>query len=484
MKTYLVNADTDKDGFIIEPEKMINAYVGQGKMVNSGEYDGMTSADFWNAIADRMEKEGWGRRKVQYRLRDWLISRQRFWGVPIPVIHCKDCGEVPVPEKDLPILLPEGEDIDYLPKGKAPLAAIEDWVNVKCPKCGKNALRDTDTMDTFVDSSWYFLRFCDARNDKEIFSSKKANHWMPVDQYIGGVEHAVLHLLYSRFIHKVLHDEGLVSCEEPFKALFTQGMVQARRVLPDGTEEVATMSKSKGNAVPVGPFVDSCGSDVGRLTILFAAPPERDMVWTDEGVDGSFRLIKRIWKLVYDYKEVLKKGAYPSAFELKDLNPEDKKAYQKLHWAIKKITADMENFQFNTAIAAVYELVNLLYKLKETKKLSDEIMVFVLEKLIVLLAPFTPHLSEELWHQTGQKGSVFNVSWPVHDPKALVMDELKYAVQVNGKVRAEIVVPRDADKESIQETALSNDRIKKWTEGKSVIKVIVVPKKLINIVVK
>jgi len=339
-------------------------------------------------------------------------------------------------------------------------------------------------MDTFVDSSWYFLRFCDARNDKAIFSPDKLNHWMPVDQYIGGVEHAVLHLLYSRFIQKVVYDEGLVAHDEPFKALFTQGMVQARRVMEDGTEEIATMSKSKGNAVPVGPFIETYGSDAGRLTILFAAPPERDMVWTEEGVDGSVRLIRRIWRLFYEYKEILKKGGFPSLFEIKDLSKDDKILYRKLHWAVKKITDDTVNFHFNTAIAAVYELVNLIYKAKERGKVTEPVMASTLETLIILLAPFTPHLSEELWHQIGKEGSVFHQPWPSCDPKALVKEEVTYAVQINGKVRGEVTVPADADNEFIKEKAFENPKVAKWIEGKTVHKVIVIPGKLVSIVIK
>ncbi len=484
--------EVDDLGFVRDVAAMKNAYVGDGTMVFSGAYTGMNNRDFLNTIADRMTAEGWGERKTTYRLRDWGISRQRFWGAPIPFIHCPTCGIVPVPEKDLPVRLPEGAGIDFLPKGKSPLAAIDEWVNVKCPGCGGDAVRDTDTMDTFVDSSWYYLRFCDARNDTAIFDSAKANHWMPVDQYIGGIEHAILHLLYSRFIVKVLHDAGMVNVLEPFRALFTQGMVQARRVLEDGTEEIATMSKSSGNAVNVAPFLEEYGSDAGRLTILFAAPPERDMVWSPEGVDGSIRLINRIWRLVYEYHPDVINLAKPSqGYRLDELNKAEREVYQKLHWAIEKITRDMNGFQFNTAIAAIYELVNLLYKAKESGdpstgsgQVARPIMAHILERLIVLTAPFAPHLAEEMWRETGHGDSVFRQAWPQHDPAALVKDEVTYAVQINGKVREELTMPISADNKTVEAAALALPKVQKWLEGKQIAKVIVVPKKLVNVVVK
>lgn len=479
-----VDAATDEAGFIIDKPAMTNAFVGEGTMVFSDQYNGMPSRDFLEAISNRMEAEGWGNRTIQYRLRDWLISRQRFWGAPIPIIHCDKCGEVAVPEKDLPVELPRGENIDFLPKGKPPLAAIDDWVNVKCPRCDGPARRDTDTMDTFVDSSWYFLRYCDAQNDAAIFDSAKLDHWMPVDQYIGGVEHAILHLLYSRFIQKVLYDDGLTKHMEPFMALFTQGMVQAKRTLDDGTEEIATMSKSKGNAVPVGPFIEEHGADAGRLTILFAGPPERDMIWSDEGVESVTRLINRIYRLVYDYREVLIARDYPEKFALSDLSKGDKEAYQKLHWALQKITDDTIHFHFNTAIAAVFELTNLLYKVKENNTVSDAVMGTILEMMIVFMAPFTPHLCEELWHAIGRDGSVFDNTWPEYDPAALVKDEFTYAVQINGKVRAEVTVPANADPETIKREVMTHEKVHKWLDGKEIKKFIVVPNKLVSIAVK
>ncbi len=479
-----VNVETDHNGYIKDPRAMINAYIGDGTMVYSDKYNGLPNRDFLQAIADRMEEEGWGRRTITYRLRDWLISRQRFWGAPIPIIHCNRCGLVPVPVEHLPVVLPMSDNIDYMPKGKSPLAALEDWVNVECPQCGNPAQRDTDTMDTFVDSSWYFLRYCDANNDEAIFDPALVNRWMPVDQYIGGVEHAILHLLYARFIVKMLSDEGLTNHKEPFKALFTQGMVQVKRTLPDGREEFATMSKSKGNAVAALPFIEEHGSDAGRLTILLAGPSERDMVWSEEGVEGSIRLMNRVWRLVYDYRQALRQADIPISFALSDLNPPEKSAYQKLHWAIEKITGDTIDFHFNTAIAAVYELSNLLYKVKETGQVAEKVMARILETLIILLAPFAPHLAEEMWHEIGREGSVFRQPWPKHDPAALVKDEITYAVQVNGRVRAQISVPADAEQETVQETALNFPAVKKWTEGKTVKRVIVVPKKLVSVVVK
>lgn len=460
-----------KEGEKLELDKMTEAYPGRGVLVNSGPYNGMDNHDAQNAIAEYMEKEGIGKRKVNYRLRDWLISRQRYWGAPIPIVYCEKCGPVPVPEEDLPVILPE--NVEFNPKGVSPLLECEEFLNTTCPKCGGPAKRETDTMDTFVCSSWYFLRFTSPHTTDRPFNKDEVNYWMPVDQYIGGVEHAILHLMYARFFTKVLHDIGLIEAEEPFTNLLTQGMV-----LKDG----AKMSKSKGNVVSPEDIMERYGADTARLFILFASPPERDLEWSDQGVEGSFRFLNRVYRLIEDYLDLLKKNR-----ERNDdsLTGEDKELRRLTHYTIKKVTEDIEErFNFNTAISAIMELVNGLNRYKDGENINIKVMTEAVENLIVLLAPFAPHITEEMWEMIGKTDSVHRQPWPEYDKEALKKDELEIVVQVNGKVRDKILVPADITKADLEQTVLEQDKIKSYINGKKIVKTIVVPKKLVNIVVK
>lgn len=450
-------------------EDMDKAYDADGYLVNSGEFDGLTSKEGREAITKKFEDMGIGKGKVNYRLRDWLISRQRYWGCPIPIIHCPHCGNVLVPEKDLPVKLPT--DVNFVAGATSPLETSETFLHVKCPQCGADATRETDTMDTFIDSSWYFLRYCDPHNEKEPFDKNKANYWMPVDQYIGGIEHAILHLLYSRFFMKVLQDEGMVDYPEPFTNLLCQGMV-----LKDGGK----MSKSVGNVVSPEEIVGKYGADTARLFILFAAPPEKDLEWSDQGVEGSYRFLKRVWAITGKYQDFTK--------ENKGKLSEDETALRRrLHQTISKVTEDLDGkFAFNTAISSIMELVNEMYRFAESHDAIEEKLAHeLLRNLLILLAPFVPHITEELWQGLGEKEkSVHEASWPACDASALVVDEVELGVQVNGKVRAAITVPVAMSREEIGEKAKELPEVKKFTEGKKIVKVIVVPKRIVNIVVK
>ncbi len=450
-------------------EEMDKAYDADGVIVNSGEFDGMKSAEAREAITHKFEDMGIGQGKVNYRLRDWLISRQRYWGCPIPIIHCPHCGNVLVPEKDLPVRLPE--DVNFVAGATSPLETSESFLHCKCPECGADATRETDTMDTFIDSSWYYLRYTDPHNDAEPFAKDKVNYWAPVDQYIGGIEHAILHLLYSRFFMKVLQDAGMVDYSEPFTNLLCQGMV-----LKDGGK----MSKSVGNVVSPEEIVEKYGADTARLFILFAAPPEKDLEWSDQGVEGSYRFLKRVWSIVDKYQDLPKenKGS---------LSSEETALRRKLHQTIKKVTEDLDGkFAFNTAISAIMELVNDMYRFADAHEAVEESLAKELGRdLLILLAPFVPHMTEELWQGMGEKeSSVHAAAWPAYDEAALVVDEVELAVQVNGKVRATISVPVAMDREEIAEKAKALPEIAKFTEGKTIVKVIVVPKRIVNIVVK
>lgn len=440
-----------------------------GVLINSGEYDGMTSADAREAIIKHFEERGIGRKMVNYRLRDWLISRQRYWGVPIPVVYCDKCGEQLVPENELPVRLPE--DVVFDGGAISPLATSENFVKTTCPCCGGEARREIDTMDTFIDSSWYFLRYTDARNDKEAFNKQLADYWMNVDQYIGGIEHAILHLLYSRFFVKVVHDLGLVSYDEPFKGLLTQGMV-----LKEGSK----MSKSKGNVVSPEEIVAKYGADTARLFILFAAPVERDLDWSDEGVEGSYRFLSRVWRIVDAYQQLAKAG------HSEKLSKDEFALRRELHRVIKKVTADLDGkFNFNTAISSIMELVNAMYQFKDSHEMVQaELANELVQKLLLLLAPFTPHITEELWHEVGFEGSIHQQDWPAYEEAALVIDEIEIAVQVNGKVRDKITIPVDMPKADLEALALDLDRVKEFTTDKTVAKVIIIPNKIVNIVVK
>ncbi|MDI3280682.1 MAG: class I tRNA ligase family protein, partial [Bacillota bacterium] len=458
------------------PETMEKAYEEPGLLVHSGEFDGLPSQEAKERIAARAEEKGVGRRAVNYRLRDWLISRQRYWGAPIPIIYCQSCGTVPVPEEDLPVLLPE--DVEFLPHGESPLTTSPTFVHTTCPRCGGEARRETDTMDTFVCSSWYFLRYCDPHNTERPWDRRKVDYWMPVDQYTGGVEHAILHLMYARFFTMVLHDLGLVGVEEPFSNLLTQGMV-----LKDG----AKMSKSKGNIVDPNAIVERYGADTARLFILFASPPERDLEWSDQGVEGCSRFLNRVWRLVLTVREKL--AAVDGApLDQRALSPAARQLRSKLHRTISKMTADIEErFNFNTAISALMELVNAAYLYREQVREEDQdprVWRELVDTLLLLLAPFAPHLAEELWERTGHRGSIHKQSWPTWDPEVAAGEEIEVVVQVNGRVRDRLLVPLEAGEEELKERALELERIRALIEGKEVAKVVVVPGKLVNVVVR
>ena len=456
-------------------EEMTCAYEEkEGMLVNSGEFTGMEMHKAMSAIMDKAEAEGFGKRRVNYRLRDWLISRQRYWGAPIPIIYCPHCGEVLVPEDQLPVRLPE--DVSFNAGAKSPLATSEEFVHCKCPKCGADATRETDTMDTFLCSSWYYLRYTDAHNDKMPFDKELNNYWGPVDQYIGGIEHAILHLLYSRFFVKVLRDAGLVDYDEPFSNLLTQGMV-----IKDG----AKMSKSLGNVVSPEEILSKYGADTARLFILFAAPPERELEWSDQGVEGSFRFLNRIWRIVQAFEAVLAQKV--TEYDHSNLSEADKDLRRVLHSSIKKVTNDIETrFNFNTAISTMMELVNALYAYKEAAKEPNAGLVYeAISDLIKMMSPFVPHITEELWRGAiDANSSVHEQSWPECDEEALKVDNVEIVLQVNGKVRGRLTVPAEATKEELEKIAMADANVQDHIGDATVRKVICVPGRLVNIVAK
>ena len=462
---------------------MKEAFTDSGIKVDSAEFTGMDSDKAIHAIIAKIEKEKIGQSKINYRLRDWLISRQRYWGAPIPIIHCKDCGLVKDPV--LPLVLPNEKDVQLKPKGKTPLETAENWINTTCPKCGKPAKRDADTMDTFMCSSWYYMRYSDAKNEKEAFSKEELAKWMPVDQYIGGAEHAVLHLLYSRFFTKVFHKLGYVKYREPFTNLFTQGMVT---MMSPKTGKLEKMSKSKGNVVPVGDFVREWGADTGRVVILFAGPPERDFEWTTEGVAGANRFLNRIYTYIQERLPLLNSVEYVEKFNLAELNGKSKPIYQKTHQTLMKITSDLNDFKFNTSVAALMELMNDLYKIEPADLVSDKNLQKVIKHCLIkyceMISPIAPHISDELLSQFGFEGSIFERIWPTFHEEATILDEINLAVQVNGKLRGNLVVSRNLAEDKIKELALSDSKISPHVEGKEIVKMIVVPNKLLNIVLK
>ena len=440
-----------------------------GVLINSGEFDGQTSEEARKNITAALHERGIGEGKTNFRLRDWLISRQRYWGVPIPVVYCDKCGEQLVPEEELPVRLPE--DVKFESGAVSPLATSEAFMNATCPKCGGPARRETDTMDTFIDSSWYFLRYTDALNDKAPFDSKIANYWMNVDQYIGGIEHAILHLLYSRFFVKVIHDLGLIEADEPFRGLLTQGMV---------LQEGSKMSKSKGNVVSPEEIINKYGADTARLFILFAAPVDRDLDWSDQGVEGSYRFLGRVWRIVDAYDQAAKEN------HMGDLTKDEVALRRELHRVIKKVTEDLDNnFNFNTAISAIMELVNAMYAHKDkAESVNADLANELTHNLVLLLAPFVPHITEELWHELGETESVHTMNWPTYEESALEVDEVEVVLQVNGKVRDKLTVSVNITKEELEALAKESSRVQEFTEGKQIVKVIYVPGKLVNIVVK
>lgn len=460
------------EGQKMKSEDLKEAFAAEGIMENSGIFNGMNNKDALKKIIEYIEENKLGKRTVNFRLRDWLISRQRYWGAPIPVVYCEKCGEVPVPEEQLPVMLPD--NVKFTGQGKSPLSECEDFVNTTCPVCGGKAKREIDTMDTFVCSSWYYLRYCDPKNDKMPFSKEKTDYWMNVDQYIGGVEHAILHLLYARFFTKVLHDLGYLSCDEPFENLLTQGMV-----LKDGSK----MSKSVGNVVSPDEIVAKYGADTARLFILFAAPPERDLDWNDTAVEGAYRFINRVFRAVDELKDCITDETPKQS----ELNSEEKKLRFAINASIKKVTEDFERFSFNTAISSIMESVNALYAYKDGKKADEMNKALVSEaikSIIVLLSPFIPHAAQEMWEMIGKNENLIEIPWPGYDKSALEVSEIELAVQINGKVKERFVVQTDDDNETVKEKVLSSDNIKELIGDKQIVKFIVVPKKLVNIVIK
>jgi len=499
---------------VIQPPKkalnvhtMTEAYIEEGILVNSGPFNGMENMKALDKIAEYLESLGRGKKTIQYRLRDWGISRQRYWGAPIPVVYCEKCGAMPVPEQDLPVILPR--DVELTGEGGSPLAKHESFVKTSCPKCNGPARRETDTMDTFVESSWYFDKFCCATfNDKPGLDRKALDYWMPVDQYIGGIEHAILHLLYSRFFTKVLRDFGVIGVDEPFTNLLTQGMVCKETMkcrnhgylFPDEAKEgrcvhcreeviigkTEKMSKSIKNVVDPDYLIERYGADTARIFCLFAAPPEKDLEWSDQGVEGSYRFLNRTWRIVTDYLD-----------EIRDVAPFDgnsvldgdlKNLRRKTHQTIRKVTKDIDDrFHFNTAISAVMELVNALYQVPRPAKGDLTALAVIREtvdSLLLLLAPTVPHFSEELWEMMGNKVNIADSSWPGYDPTVATEEEITIVIQINGKVRGRISVPIDEEEESIKSLARADEKIVKMIAGKTVLKEIYVPRKLLNIVVR
>jgi len=452
-------------------DKMDDAFTDYGIMVNSGQFDGLVGQDAIKKVTEYAEQQGFGRGKINYKLRDWSISRQRYWGCPIPIIHCKKCGPVAVPETDLPVLLPDTKN--FLPKGRSPLADVPEFMHVKCPSCGGEAERDPDTMDTFVCSSWYYLRYIDAQNDSEVFSKDKAAGWMPIDLYIGGITHATGHLIYFRFFQKFLKDIGWVKDDEPAKALFNHGMVL------DGKGEV--MSKSKGNVVSPITLMEQRGVDVSRLGMFFTAPTEKEVLWTNDVLIGPEKFLhNKFFPLVDDFNaDTTTDLKY--RFNVDGLHDADREIYIRLNQTIKRVSEDYDRLQFNTALSALMELVRDF----DPDKISDKRLVNrVILDSIIMISPMAPHMAEEMWQLCDQKDSVFKSSWPEFDPKAVEFDTIKIAVQVNGKLRGEIEIARDSDKDVIMNAAAENDRVKPYLDGKSIVKEIYVPGRLVNLVVK
>lgn len=474
---------------VIVPEGMENkseglvldeAYVDEGVLINSGKFSGLKSEVARKEITKFVEERGLGKAVVNYKLRDWGISRQRYWGTPIPIIYCDKCGIVPVPEDELPVILPE--DVRITGKGGSPLLESEAFVRTTCPKCKSEARRETDTMDTFVDSSWYFIRYCFEKGDIELErflkdKESESKYWMPVDQYIGGVEHAVLHLLYSRFFTRVLRDLGLVSISEPFQNLLTQGMV-----IKDG----AKMSKSKGNVVDPNYLIEKYGADTSRLFTLFAAPPEKDLDWSDKGVDGAYRFLNRLWNIIYKNISILKDSSSRHLeIDMKSLTQDSLKLYRKTHQTIKKVTLDIEReYHFNTAIASLMELVNEISGFKVQDDKDKTVFRFAIENLLVLLSPFSPHISEELWEAIGNKPSIQEQRWPIWDELAATEDYVELVIQVNGKLRSKMMIPKDTPDEEIKSLAMGDKKISAIISNKVIKKIIVIKGKLVNIVIE
>ena len=494
----------------LDGETMTAAYAGEGVMINSDQFNGTENTRAMDDIVAYLESKDLGEKTVNFRLRDWGISRQRYWGAPIPMIHCQTCGVVPVPEKDLPVLLPE--DAALLEGGGSPLPMLDSFVKTMCPVCGRSdAKRETDTMDTFVESSWYFERYCSPRCSSGMFDKKAVDYWMPVDQYIGGVEHAILHLLYSRYFTRVLNEFELVNYKEPFTRLLTQGMVCKETIsCPDhgflfpeefkgsgasavcrqcGQKVIAgrveKMSKSKKNVIDPTLLIEKYGADTTRLFCLFAAPPERDLEWSEQGVEGGYRFLKRVWRLALSYMETIKNLA-PFDGSPDKLEGNFRELFKKTHQTIRKVTKDIEErFHFNTAISAVMELVNTMYGIEKIDSSPQQagVMRLAMESVVLLLSPVVPHMAEELWEALGHESSVLSAAWPSYRDDALIKDELLIVVQVNGKLRSRFNADVDTDDNTLRETALADERVQKFIKDKPIKKVVVVAKKLVNIVV-
>lgn len=496
IKVVIVPDDADNADM-----ELSEAYTDPGVMVNSGRFDGNASERGKQAIIDYAEEEGFGKARIQYRLRDWLISRQRYWGAPIPVVHCPNCGAVPVPEDQLPVQLPE--TVEFSGKGLSPLAQLEDWVNVPCPTCGTPAKRETDTMDTFIDSSWYFLRYPDAQNETAAFDIETVNDWLPVDQYVGGIEHAILHLLYSRFFTKFLRDRLNLNFNEPFQRLLTQGMVQGLTYKnpktgkyvpateipdldhptdPETGEPLEAfyekMSKSKLNGVDPLQVLQKYGADTARMFILFKAPPEKDLEWDDADVEGQYRFLNRVWRLVTQFAE---DNPPRQPLETTNLSKQEKELRRAIHTAIREVSEDLrDEYQFNTAVS---ELMKLSNALNDADCQKSAVYREGVETLVKLMAPFAPHITEELWQMLGYSDSVHQQGWCELDETALVLDEITLVIQVNGKVRGNLQVPADADKATLERLARESEAAQRYIADKEVKKVIVVPKRLVNFVV-
>ena len=459
----------------IKAEEMAEAFVEDGVMVSSGPFTGLRSSEGREKLAAYLEEKGWGKKDIRYRLRDWGISRQRYWGAPIPILYCDSCGALPVPEGELPVVLPK--DVEFSGEGGSPLAKLPEFFKASCPKCGGPARRETDTMDTFVESSWYFARYACPDEQSAPLDKARVAYWMPVDQYIGGIEHAVLHLLYARFFTKVLRDLGWIALGEPFTNLLTQGMV-----IKDG----AKMSKSKGNVVDPDFLIERYGADTARLFALFAAPPEKDLDWSDQGVEGAYRFLTRLWRFVSQYRDALASAA--SDFDPKELSPTLRELRRQIHRTIKKVTDDIEGrFHFNTAIAAVMELFNALSLAGKDESIWKDGTPLIkggVETLVVLLYPFVPHMASELWESLGHRNSLEEIRWPGYSEEALEEERRLIVVQIDGRVRGRITVPADASNEFIEAEALADPKVKGFLHGKEIQRVIQVPRRLVNIVLE
>ncbi len=459
------------EGVELDPRTMTEAYVEAGEMVHSKQFSGIPSEEGKEKIIEYVEQNGLGERQINYRLRDWGISRQRYWGTPIPIIYCDNCGAVPVPDEELPVELPL--DIEFTGKGGSPLSKIDSFVNTDCPECGEPARRETDTMDTFVESSWYFLRYASPNYTEGIFDKNDVAYWLSVDQYIGGIEHAILHLLYARFFTKALRDLGMCDLDEPFSNLLTQGMV-----IKDG----AKMSKSVGNIVDPDDMIAKYGADTVRLFIMFAAPVNRDLDWSDEGIEGSFRFLNRVWRLIYDVFEDIE-GVGGIEVDTDKVSAPAKELLTKTHKTIKKVTDDLDRFSFNTAIAAVMELLN------DTSRFNPEgpddlpVLREAVETMIRLLYPMAPHITEELWHELGYEDTLVDKEWITWNKDLVESAAINIVVQVNGKVRSQLVMDPDASEDQMKEAAFSDEKVQSFMSGKEPRKVIVVPGRLVNIVV-